>query len=248
MSAAPIRTRSRWIAITIATGLVIAVLLLLRQPQRRVYVDGFFPHCANNLKAITLALHEYHEDQGCFPPPCISDDDGTPLHSWRVLLLPSLGESDLYAQYDFNEPWNGPNNSKLADQMPTVFGCPDQKTLKPHARQWATSTTNYLALVGPTAAFNRDTSRTLADFKDNTRYTIMVTEVIDSNVNWLEPRDKLVADGVFAIAGGPHIKESTGIYVAYADGSVRLLPSDTPTTTLKGLVTINGNEPLPDEL
>lgn len=69
--------------------------------------------CLNNIKCITMALHEYAEDHGHFPPTFITDDTGKPMHSWRVLILPYLEESTLFAQYNFDEPWDGPNNSKL---------------------------------------------------------------------------------------------------------------------------------------
>jgi hypothetical protein len=46
--------------------------------------------CINNLKQIGLAMHNYHDAHGCFPPAYIPDENGKPMHSWRVLLLPYL--------------------------------------------------------------------------------------------------------------------------------------------------------------
>jgi len=62
---------------------------------------------------ISLALEAYHTDYGCFPPAYVCDESGRPMHSWRVLVLPYLGEDDLYTQYDFEQPWDGPENTKL---------------------------------------------------------------------------------------------------------------------------------------
>ena len=56
----------------------------------------------NNLKLIGLALHNYHDMHPSFPPVYIADKNGKPLHSWRVLLLPLVGENDLFASFDFN--------------------------------------------------------------------------------------------------------------------------------------------------
>jgi hypothetical protein len=136
---------------------------------------------------------------------------------------------------------------------PRFFGCPDQKTLKRGTRRWRTSTTNYLALVGPRAAFKPGSARKHADFVDNTHYTIMVVEVTNSDVNWLEPRDIKTENGSFPIASGPHEEEtgvgpkSVGFYATNVDGSVRFLPSNTASDTLKALVTIDGDEAIPDE-
>ena len=61
--------------------------------------------CKNQLMNIGLALYQYYEQYGSFPPAYIADESGKPMHSWRVLILPYLEESALYMQYDFNEPW-----------------------------------------------------------------------------------------------------------------------------------------------
>ena len=76
-----------------------------------------------NLKEIQLALLNYESAKGSLPPAYIADATAKPMHSWRVLILPYLGEMALYNKYNFNEPWNGPNNSKLAAQVPDVFRC-----------------------------------------------------------------------------------------------------------------------------
>lgn len=46
--------------------------------------------------------------------------DRSPL-SWRVHLLPFLGEEDLYQQFNLLQPWDNPSNLKLVAKMPSVF-------------------------------------------------------------------------------------------------------------------------------
>ncbi len=70
--------------------------------------------CANHLRQIALALHDYHQVYGCLPPAHVDGPGGKPMHSWRVLILPFLHYDELYRQYDFAEPWDGPKNSLLA--------------------------------------------------------------------------------------------------------------------------------------
>lgn len=43
------------------------------------------------------------------------------MQSWRVLLLPFLVEIALSQLYDFEEPWNGPNDIRLAERMPSIY-------------------------------------------------------------------------------------------------------------------------------
>lgn len=72
-----------------------------------------------SLRKIAYALKDYHHEYDTFPPAFIADKDGKPMHSWRVLILPYLdGGGFVYDQYDFGEPWDGPNNIKLLDHMP----------------------------------------------------------------------------------------------------------------------------------
>src|SRR5207248_11120546 len=44
--------------------------------------------CSNNLRQIGLALHNYAQVYGSFPPAFVADEEGKPMHSWRVLILP----------------------------------------------------------------------------------------------------------------------------------------------------------------
>ena len=52
------------------------------------------------------------------------DENGKPMHSWRVLILPRLDRNDLYQRYRFDEPWNGPNNSQLMNEAMLILYCP----------------------------------------------------------------------------------------------------------------------------
>jgi len=45
-----------------------------------------------------LAVANYHDSHGQFPPPYIAEADGKPMHSWRVLILPYLEHGELYDQ------------------------------------------------------------------------------------------------------------------------------------------------------
>jgi hypothetical protein len=42
-----------------------------------------------------------------------------------VLILPFMEQRPLYDQYDFKELWDGPKNRKLADQVESLFRCPN---------------------------------------------------------------------------------------------------------------------------
>jgi hypothetical protein len=62
--------------------------------------------CEARLRQIGLALQNYHDQHGSFPPAYTLGPDNKPWHSWRVLILPQLGEQKLYQEYRFDEPWD----------------------------------------------------------------------------------------------------------------------------------------------
>lgn len=133
--------------------------------------------CKSHLKQLSLALENYHVRHERFPPAWTLGSDGKPWHSWRVLILPELGEQELYDAYRFDEPWNGPHNAQLAKRMPAVFGFPGESDAK------------FLAVTGQYTAWPSHLSSSLGEFWNGTSNAIMLVESADSEVNWLEPRD-----------------------------------------------------------
>ncbi|HWL09941.1 MAG TPA: DUF1559 domain-containing protein, partial [Planctomicrobium sp.] len=72
------------------------------------------------LREVATAMHEYHKANQHFPTiDGIGKESGL---SWRVYLLPLLGEEELYQKFHLNEAWNSPHNSALIPEMPNVFG------------------------------------------------------------------------------------------------------------------------------
>jgi hypothetical protein len=143
--------------------------------------------CTNNLKQIFLALEDYQQVNGCFPPAYIADKNDKPMHSWRVLILPYLQRSDLYQDYDFGEPWDGPTNKKLLANRPAEYACPsDRSTRTPGATQ-----TSYVAVVGSNAAWAGEKPRKhgSVNFPGGMSNTVMLVEVANSGIRWTEPRD-----------------------------------------------------------
>lgn len=139
--------------------------------------------CKNNLRQIAEALSNYEAEYHTYPPVSVADDNGRPMHSWRVLILPYLGEKALYDKYDFNEPWDGPANRKLLARRPSVFACPGDVAALRNGE-----TTGYLAVVGKNAAWQKERSLGL-DELGSPSDTVMLIESIGSGIPWTSPRD-----------------------------------------------------------
>jgi len=171
-----------------------------------------------------------------------------PQHSWRVLILPFLGEQALYDAYDFREPWNGPRNRQVAARMPNVFRCPGEDR---QARRSPGDRTRYLAVVGPHAAWLGSAARRASDFVDQPSETVMVQETDPPGVAGLEPCDltddqaqHLLEDGNPEVAGGHQGEEFLytqfiGRYGLLADGNTLLVGVVVPKATATAVLHID---------
>jgi len=110
--------------LAIILGILFAFFLPAERAPRTVARRS---QCKNNLKQIGLALHIYHETHGAFPPACTVDANGKPLHSWRTVILPFLGQKDLYESIDLTKPWNDPANAEAFATQVHAFSCPSAK-------------------------------------------------------------------------------------------------------------------------
>lgn len=85
---------------------------------------------AKKMKQLANAMHAYHDVYNRFPNVGVNRVRPTKIESrpglsWRVALLPYLGEQELYDEFTPDEPWDGVNNKKLAAKMPDIFSSPD---------------------------------------------------------------------------------------------------------------------------
>jgi hypothetical protein len=213
------------------TGLSLPAVQAAREAARRA-------QCTNNLKQIGLAMHNYHDTYKCFPPAYIPDEDGEPMHSWRVLILPFMEQGYVYDQYNFDEPWDSPANLALADTMINPYQCPSSPASD-------LSETSYAVIEGPGALFDGPNAYKISDVTDGTSNTIMVVEVAGSGIHWMEPRD-LELEQLDLQINGPNgdiqSNHPGGVNATIADGSVRFLSETIDSGILDALITRSGGE------
>lgn len=177
--------------------------------------------CKNNLKQVGLALHNYHDRYGSFPPAFTVDAEGKPLHSWRTLILPFLDQEPLYNQIDLNKPWDDPVNAAASATQLDAYRCLSA-VISPHL-------TTYLGVVGETAFFHPTATRKLADFgRLGTSEKIAVLDIdAEHAVPWMSPMDFTPE---YLLTFGPKSKPSHphGLHVLHVDGTVQFLSEDLP--------------------
>ncbi len=204
-----------------------------------------FEPCRNNLELIGAAMLQYHDDHGTFPPAYVADDDGERMHSWRVLLLPYLGQDQLHKRYDFDKPWDSPKNIALAKSIADVYRCLNNDSYS-SPEEDDHLTTSYLMVTGPGTVSHEGSKTTSDDVTDGPGNTILVVESISSGIKWTEPRDLDVQEMSFQInAGSGSCIEGHGYnaaYVLFCDGSVQRIGAQTEPKDVKSLTTIAGGE------
>lgn len=241
---------SKLVLVLGCVGILVAVFNSVPNPERK------YPRhpCKNNLKQIGLALHNYHDTYKCFPPAFVVGPDGQRWHSWRALILPFLEEKpELSKQYRFDEPWNGPNNSKLLDKRPLVFAC-HWIDNKPHVPK---TDTNYVAVVGNETAWLGEESLRVAEIEDGTWSTALVIEVRDAGIPWLAPDDLTFEEAsqpprgvkgrrASSIHIADQVGDQGGLHVLMGDSTVRYVNFEIAPEIWKAILTRAGGEKISD--
>ena len=123
---------------------IIAILIALLLPAvQQAREAARRSTCKNNMKQLALALHNYHETHGVFPPGAIATTPGPSgydvwreagntaapgLHgtSWVVQILPFVDQATIYNKWNFNT--NVMGNRLVAETDVPLFYCPTRRS------------------------------------------------------------------------------------------------------------------------
>jgi prepilin-type N-terminal cleavage/methylation domain-containing protein len=176
---------------------IIAVLIGLLLPAvQKAREAGSRIRCANNLKQLGLALHNYHEANGSFPPGVVADtsDVRNGKHSGLVFLLPYVEQQPLYRGYDFALSWKASANLAVAQVRVPTFLCPSGPNDVPDDGGVPGAPTDYAFCKGAQAylsasgavqpgsgLFDVDSLRRFADILDGTSQTFAMGEAVSGS-------------------------------------------------------------------
>lgn len=148
---------------------------------------------ALNRERIALAILQFEAKHGKLPSSASVDSGGEPLLSWRVHLLPFLGEEELYKKFKLNEPWDSPHNKRLLPKIPAIYqtsAVPQKsKKVKKEVVSFPDSRTTYVLPTGPGCAFNIGERKTSGDVTDSQANTILLMQTRGRPVEWTKPED-----------------------------------------------------------
>src|SRR5260370_1299916 len=180
-------------------------------------------------------MNSYQDTHGGLPTAVVYGNNGEPLLSWRVSLLPYIEQNELFKQFRLDEPWDSPHNNQLLPQMPVIYALPPRKM-----RLLPAYHTVCHVFVGKGAAFEgRNGLRFPEDFPDGSSNTILLIEA-GKPALWTKPED-LVYDPDQPLPELTCIF-SDGFRIALGDGSSRWVPKGISETTLRAAITRNGGE------
>lgn len=211
-------------AIGTLTGLLLPAVQAAREAARRM-------QSSNNLKQIGLAFHNFHDSYKSFPAAAGLDDDGKPMLSWRVALLPFLEEAELYNEFHLDEPWDSEHNITLLERMPEVYRHP--------ARATEPGYTVYQVPLSEHSLLRLSEPSRLQDVTDGTSNTVLALETVaESAVPWTAPQDYEIDED----NPGANLFTNAITQFVFGDGSVHVISENVDEQILKALYTRDGGE------
>jgi prepilin-type N-terminal cleavage/methylation domain-containing protein/prepilin-type processing-associated H-X9-DG protein len=118
--------------IAVLIGLLLPAVQKVREAASRI-------QCANNLKQIGLAAHNYHDAHNKFPPGAVGPL--TPAfpqyltlkhHGLGTYLLPYLEQAALASRYSWDASWFDPANQPVVNTQLKVWQCPSAQANRIH--------------------------------------------------------------------------------------------------------------------
>jgi hypothetical protein len=247
-------------AVIVVAGLVVSFIARVRGAAQRI-------QCSNNLKQIVLAVQNYHDTYGKFPPRTHPSNE-IPIEKRLSLLfeiVPFIESDNIYSRAKKDESWDSFANRHLTEDH-WVYLCPAGPRMR-HGFQ--SGLTHFVgnAGLGPDAAtypvgdkrngfFGYDRQVTLKDVTDGLGNTIMIMETSRENGPWaaggpatlrgFDPED-MPYFGQERQLGGMHMwssnffsKRFPSFQCGLGDGSVRFLNPSIDPQLLEASFTIAG--------
>ncbi len=219
---------------------IIAILIGLLVPAvQKVRAAAARTQCANNLKQVGLALHNYHDTNKKFPTA-----NSPVFGSAFTHILPFVEQDNIRKVYDTNLPPTSPPNSTVTMLPIQIYICPSMVAPPSPPAAYTTHYASYAVCIGSNEAWAPppdngaivrsnntgspvilDQGKRLTDLTDGTSTTFLVGEM------GYQLKDYLFASGPFA--GSPRGGNTSWAfgYTSYSFGSTKVMMNTVGPTT-----------------
>jgi type II secretory pathway pseudopilin PulG len=177
-------------------GILISLLLPAVQAAREAARRS---QCANNLRQLALAMHNYHDVHRVFPRFAYQlmrtgPGSGPMEPHWRgfsihTMLLPFIEQNNVFEKVRFSYTWLSPENEAIRRTRIETLRCPSDTDYPYTDTAPDRGNNNYAFSFGPSLDWGfskdnhmgfvmRDRETSFADMRDGTTNTIMAAEVL----------------------------------------------------------------------
>lgn len=198
--------------------------------------------CASHLEDIVAAIREFRRSHGRLPQDFQTAGGGE--LSWRVEIMPFVGEGDEYRLLGLGPTWDGKNAGQLPGSGFILHSCSFH------------GDGTYFAVTDERSFWGASPEPQFGGTKDDASSTIILIQASNNYGQWFEPRDLAFDEAVKLLTTKPDWEQGDGFYiagdaiwkpravrtVAFADGSVRQLSLPMPHDLAVALLTADGGE------
>jgi hypothetical protein len=194
-----------------------------------------------HMKQLGLALHNFHDGYGHFPPQPLADGDMP--QSWMTDLLPYMNQQALHNGIVRTAAWNDPANKASFRVVVPQYQNPSLSDQQFDATGYALA-----HFAGNSRIFAGERRTRIADIRDGTSNTFLAGMVGAGFKPWADPSNH--RDPSRGVTGGPQAFGSphpTAVYLLMADGSIRNAPRTIDPRVFELLGDPSDGERIPDE-
>ncbi len=118
-----------FVELQVVIAVVVLLAALLIPSISKVRGQARASACKDNLRSIGIAMHNYADVHGMFPPGWVHQRENRSNFGWGTFLLPYVEQAPLYNEFEFTSLAEELQDERMIQVLQTrlpVFVCPDE--------------------------------------------------------------------------------------------------------------------------